>query len=218
MTSRNSRSGAGGVDLVPGPARIRDISSGRMGHRKLAAGGRYVPAEFTDWRTLIEEIRRFAKSRHAAIIATITGDANLHFFRELARRRVTADTIPVMSLSINEAELPALMRSGEDGRQDPPPLQAGHDRPHQQGRGLFFRFGPPRGWCRPSPGARGSRRRLCRSRAGPSKPHEIAARGLIRPPRTERSAPIGPGSPSSGPVCAAIDRPIIGSTNRPEPF
>jgi urea transport system substrate-binding protein len=76
---------------------------------------RYVPAAFADWRTLVEDIRRFAKSKHAAIIATITGDANLHFFRELARQRVTADTIPVMSLSITEAELPALMRSNVAG-------------------------------------------------------------------------------------------------------
>ena len=76
---------------------------------------RYVPAAFADWRTLVEDIRRFAKSKHAAIIATITGDTNLHFFRELARQRVTADTIPVMSLSITEAELPALMRSNVAG-------------------------------------------------------------------------------------------------------
>ncbi len=77
---------------------------------------RYVPADFTGWRVLVEDIRRFAKSRHAAVIATITGDANLHFFRELARRRVSAATIPVMSLSINEAELPALMRSNMAGQ------------------------------------------------------------------------------------------------------
>ena len=76
---------------------------------------RYVPAEFADWRTLVEDIRRFAKGKHASIIATITGDANLRFFRELARQRVGADTIPVMSLSINEAELPALMRSNMTG-------------------------------------------------------------------------------------------------------
>ena len=76
---------------------------------------RYVPADFTDWRALVEDIRRFARSRHAAIIATITGDANLQFFRELARQRVSADKIPVMSLSINEAELPALMRSNMTG-------------------------------------------------------------------------------------------------------
>src|SRR5258708_17954824 len=76
---------------------------------------RSVPAYLAVLLALVEDIRRFAKSRHAAIIATITGDANLHFFRELARQRVTADTIPVMSLSINEAELPALMRSNVAG-------------------------------------------------------------------------------------------------------
>jgi urea transport system substrate-binding protein len=76
---------------------------------------RYVAPDFAEWRALVEDIRRFAKSRHAAIIATITGDANLHFFRELARQHMTADMIPVMSLSINEAELPALMRSNVAG-------------------------------------------------------------------------------------------------------
>ena len=76
---------------------------------------RYVPAQFAEWPALVADIRRFAKSKHAAIIATITGDANLHFFRELARQHVTAETVPVMSLSINEAELPALMRSNMAG-------------------------------------------------------------------------------------------------------
>jgi urea transport system substrate-binding protein len=76
---------------------------------------RYVGPAFTDWRTLVEDIRRFAKGKHAAVIATVTGDANLQFFRELSRQHVTADKIPVMSLSINEAELPALMRSNVAG-------------------------------------------------------------------------------------------------------
>src|SRR5258708_37507584 len=77
---------------------------------------RSVPAYLAVLLALVEDIRRFAKSQNAAIIATITGDANLHFFRELARQRVSADTIPVMSLSINEAELPALMRSNVAGQ------------------------------------------------------------------------------------------------------
>jgi urea transport system substrate-binding protein len=80
-----------------------------------AIAERYVGGDFTAWRPLVQDIRRFAKGRHAAIIATITGDANLQFFRELARQRVSAETIPVMSLSINEAELPALMRSNMAG-------------------------------------------------------------------------------------------------------
>jgi urea transport system substrate-binding protein len=81
---------------------------------------RYVPAAFNGWRTLVEDIRRFATKerklgRQAAIVASITGDANLQFFRELARQRVTAEMIPVMSLSITEAELPALQRSNMTG-------------------------------------------------------------------------------------------------------
>jgi urea transport system substrate-binding protein len=71
---------------------------------------RYAPSEFASWKPLVEDIRRFAKGGRTAIVATVSGDANLHFFRELAREGVNAEAIPVMSLSINEAELPALMR------------------------------------------------------------------------------------------------------------
>jgi len=71
---------------------------------------RYAPSNFENWRAMVEDIRRFAKGGGAAIVATITGDANLHFFRELAHQGMTAQHCPVMSLSITEAELPALMR------------------------------------------------------------------------------------------------------------
>jgi urea transport system substrate-binding protein len=76
---------------------------------------RYVPQSFSGWRELIEDIRRFAKGRQAAIVSTITGDANLKFFRELSRQRVSAEAVPVMSLSITEAELPALQRCAMAG-------------------------------------------------------------------------------------------------------
>ncbi|MGA8495030.1 MAG: transporter substrate-binding protein, partial [Xanthobacteraceae bacterium] len=76
---------------------------------------RYTPAGLKDWRAVVEHIRRFAKGGRTAIVATVSGDANLHFFRELAAQQVSAGVIPVMSLSINEAELPALMRSNVAG-------------------------------------------------------------------------------------------------------
>jgi urea transport system substrate-binding protein len=72
---------------------------------------RYTPLGFEDWHAVVEEIRHFARRKRAAIVSTISGDDNLHFFRELARQGVTAERTPVMSLSINEFELPALMRS-----------------------------------------------------------------------------------------------------------
>ena len=55
---------------------------------------------------MVEDIRRFAGGGRTAIVATVSGDANVHFFRELANQEISAAEIPVMSLSINEAELP----------------------------------------------------------------------------------------------------------------
>src|SRR5262249_11189402 len=68
----------------------------------------YMPHGADDWHEVVETIRRFARKGGAAVVSTVSGDANLHFFRELARQGVAAAKTPVMSLSINEAELPAL--------------------------------------------------------------------------------------------------------------
>ena len=76
---------------------------------------RYTALGQTDWRAVVEEVRRFARGGRTAIVATISGDANVHFFRELANQEITAAEIPVMSLSINEAELPALRHSKVSG-------------------------------------------------------------------------------------------------------
>ena len=76
---------------------------------------RYTALGQSDWRDVIEEIRRFARGGRTAIVATISGDANMHFFRELAHQEIFASEIPVMSLSINETELPALRHSTVTG-------------------------------------------------------------------------------------------------------
>ena len=67
----------------------------------------YTPFGARDWRDKVHEIRKFA-GRDGAIIATLSGDANVHFFRERARQGLDADGLPVMSLSLGEAEMPAL--------------------------------------------------------------------------------------------------------------
>jgi urea transport system substrate-binding protein len=72
---------------------------------------RYTALGQSDWVAVVEDIRRFARGGRAAIVATVSGDANVHFFRELATQEIVAAEIPVMSLSINEAELPALRHS-----------------------------------------------------------------------------------------------------------
>jgi ABC-type branched-subunit amino acid transport system substrate-binding protein len=76
---------------------------------------RYTAFGQSDWREVVEDIRRFSRGGGVAIVATVSGDANVHFFRELANQEITAAEIPVMSLSINEAELPALKHSKVSG-------------------------------------------------------------------------------------------------------
>ncbi len=74
-----------------------------------AVAERYAAFGEKNFNAVAEEIRRFAGS-DAAIIATVSGDSNVHFFRSLARLGITPDTMPVMALSIGEEELPSLPR------------------------------------------------------------------------------------------------------------
>ena len=41
-------------------------------------------------------------------MTTVSGDANIYFYRELARQGITAESMPAMTLSIGEGELPAI--------------------------------------------------------------------------------------------------------------
>ncbi|MBG0810472.1 transporter substrate-binding protein [Methylosinus sp. H3A] len=72
----------------------------------------YAPLGLEDWRAIARDIRRFAARPGAAIVSTVSGDANLRFFSALAG--LASDT-PIMSLSIGEAELPALAHCEIDG-------------------------------------------------------------------------------------------------------
>src|ERR1700744_984077 len=51
---------------------------------------RYTALGQTDWRAVVEDIRRFARGARTAIVATVAGDANVHFFRELAHQGIGA--------------------------------------------------------------------------------------------------------------------------------
>jgi len=67
----------------------------------------YLPFGEKVFGDTVRRIRKFA-GRDGAIVATLSGDSNVHFFRERARQGLDADILPVMSLSLGEAELPAL--------------------------------------------------------------------------------------------------------------
>ncbi len=74
----------------------------------------YTPFGEKSWHETVHRIRKFA-GRDGAIVATLSGDANVHFFRERARQGLDADILPVMSLSLGEAEMPALYERNLNG-------------------------------------------------------------------------------------------------------
>jgi urea transport system substrate-binding protein len=66
----------------------------------------YTPFGHADWSGIIEKIKAFGSAgRKTAVISTINGDANTHFYRELAAQKVDATFIPVMAFSVSEREL-----------------------------------------------------------------------------------------------------------------
>ena len=69
----------------------------------------YTPFGHSDWREIVGKIKTFGSAgTKTAVISTINGDANMHFYRELAAQSVDAATIPVMALSVGERELVGL--------------------------------------------------------------------------------------------------------------
>jgi urea transport system substrate-binding protein len=58
---------------------------------------------------------QFAETGEAAVVSTVSGDANVPFFRELCSAGAKPRSTPVMALSIGEAELPALAAASMNG-------------------------------------------------------------------------------------------------------
>jgi urea ABC transporter urea binding protein len=67
-----------------------------------------TPFGHKDWAETVAAIKRFGAGGDAGVITTVSGDANIYLYRELAAQGITANTIPVMTLSIGESELPAI--------------------------------------------------------------------------------------------------------------
>jgi urea transport system substrate-binding protein len=66
----------------------------------------YTPYGFFDWRGNVEKIKAFAsEGKKTAVISTLDGDTNIHFYKELADQNVDAGTLPVMAFSVSEREL-----------------------------------------------------------------------------------------------------------------
>jgi len=75
----------------------------------------YVPFGERIWRETLERVVRFGSRGNTAIVSTVSGDSNVHFFREYARQGLSPSLLPVMTLSIGERELSSLADVPMDG-------------------------------------------------------------------------------------------------------
>lgn len=90
------------------PRTVNTILAGYLQGRKVPREDfvvRYVPFGEADWRPIVADIRAFARGGKTAVVNTLSGDANLHFYRELVRQEVHASDIPVVAFSMGEQEL-----------------------------------------------------------------------------------------------------------------
>jgi urea transport system substrate-binding protein len=77
----------------------------------------YTPFGHSDWREIVARIKAFgSQGKRTAVISTINGDANTHFYRELVAQQVDANTLPVMALSVGERELLDVAAGGLAGQ------------------------------------------------------------------------------------------------------
>jgi urea transport system substrate-binding protein len=66
----------------------------------------YTPFGYSEWGNIVAKIKAFgSEGKKTAVISTINGDANTHFYKELAAQDVEAHAIPVMAFSVGEREL-----------------------------------------------------------------------------------------------------------------
>lgn len=65
----------------------------------------YTPFGYSDYQTIVANIKKFAAGGKTAVISTINGDSNVPFYKELANQGVKATDVPVMAFSVGEEEL-----------------------------------------------------------------------------------------------------------------
>lgn len=69
----------------------------------------YTPFGHQDWREIVSQVRQFSElGLPTAIVSTINGDANLHFYSELTKQQLNTEDVPVMAFSVGEGELTEL--------------------------------------------------------------------------------------------------------------
>jgi urea transport system substrate-binding protein len=65
----------------------------------------YTPFGFSDYQTIVGDIKKFAAGGKTAVISTINGDSNVPFYKELGNSGLKATDVAVVAFSVGEEEL-----------------------------------------------------------------------------------------------------------------
>lgn len=69
----------------------------------------YTPFSYEDWHPILDEIRDFVcHDKKAAIVSSLNGDTNIHFYRALDEHRMCEHELTVMDFSVGEEEMAAI--------------------------------------------------------------------------------------------------------------
>ncbi|WP_027180016.1 urea ABC transporter substrate-binding protein [Maridesulfovibrio bastinii] len=66
---------------------------------------KYTPFGYSDYQTIVSDVKKFAAAKPTCIINTINGDSNVPFYKELANQGVKAEDVPCVAFSVGEEEL-----------------------------------------------------------------------------------------------------------------
>lgn len=65
----------------------------------------YTPFGYSDYQTIVANIKKFSAGGATAVVSTINGDSNVPFYKELANQGIKATEVPVVAFSVGEEEL-----------------------------------------------------------------------------------------------------------------
>ncbi|EEQ06821.1 urea ABC transporter substrate-binding protein [Yersinia bercovieri] len=65
----------------------------------------YTPFGYSDYQTIVGNIKKFSADGKTAVISTINGDSNVPFYKELTNQGIKATDVPVIAFSVGEEEL-----------------------------------------------------------------------------------------------------------------
>ena len=94
-----------GSDYVFPQTANRVVNAYAEGHGMEVVGEEYTPMGSTDFTTIVNKLK---SSGADAVVNTLNGDSNVAFFKEYKASGLTADQVPVISMSIAEEEISAI--------------------------------------------------------------------------------------------------------------